>query len=229
MYKNHGIELLPRCLLTPVTLDELKAAIVGVQDTMDELHFIAHGVEFKRDTDRNSQHESIRIWPDLYYVWDYAEHGNFRENFFATCADDFFSDVVNLLSAINGYNAYHGDTYGQDLLKVIFKFCARIKLDFDSDFDTGLNTPFGEVVPLQCAWFPQIPMKDLSPLELALLAGMTRSRSVRNAQRFKENSLNFYKAELKVLVTVADARKWLAGRKGFVPSTNLPTAEGVVH
>lgn len=229
MYKNHGIELLPKCVLTPVTLDELKAAIVGVQDAIDDLRHIARGAAVESDTDRDSQHESCRIWPDLYYVWDYAEHGNYREDFFTTCADDFFSDTAKLLSGINGYNAYHGDTFGQVLIKVIFKFCARIKLDFDSDFDNRLNMPFDEVATLNSEWYPQMAMKDLTLIELALLAGMTNMRSVRNAQYVTDEALNFYKDGTRVLIRIADARTWLAGRIGFVPSTNLPTADGVVH
>lgn len=227
MYR-YGIELLPKCALTPVTLDELIAAIAGVQDVMDELRYISHGTAVEIDTDRDSRHGRCRLWPEIAYMWEYAEKGIYREEFFTTCADDFFSDAARLLSAVNGYNAWHGEEFGQTILKVIIKFCARIKLDFDSDFESALNSPFGEVGTLQSEWFPQMSMKDLTLLELALLAGMTNIRSVRNAQYVTDEALNFYKDGTKVLITVADARQWLAGRIGFVPSTNLPTADGVV-
>lgn len=229
MYNQYGVELLPKYSLTPVTMDELRASIAEVQDVLDELTIISHGTYLKTDTDRDSRLENSRLWPDIAYMWDYAENGIYHKKFFSTHPDDFFSDAARILSAINGYNSWHGEEFGQPIVKVIIKFCARIKLDFDSDFDARMDTPFQDVVTLQSGWFPQLAMKDLTLLELALLAGMTNVRSVRNAQRANGARLNFYKFGLQVLVTVADARAWLPGRKGFVPSTNLPTAEGVVH
>ncbi|MFM5356615.1 hypothetical protein ACET95_06445 [Aeromonas veronii] len=228
MYK-YGVELFPKCVLTPVTLGELRASIAEVQDVFDELHYLAHGSAIDSDTDRDSRLERCRLWPQLAYVWKYAEQGIYSDDAIPSDPDAFFSDAATLLSAINGYNAYQGETVGQAIIKVIIKFCARIKLDFNSNFETALNSPFGDAVTLQCAWFPQVAMKDLTLLELALLAGMTNMRSVRNAQYVEDEGLNFYKDGTKVLVTVADARTWLAGRTGFVSSTNLPTADSVVY
>lgn len=228
MYK-YGVELLPKCTLTPVTLDELKASIVEVQDVLDELRYISHGSALESDIDRDSRHEQCCLWPTIAYVWEYAELGIYSDDALPADPDAFFGDAATLLSAINGYNAYQGLTVGQAIIKVLIKYCARIKLDFDTDFESALNSPLGDVITLQCNWFPQMAMKDLSLLELALLAGMTNVRSVRNAQRANGARLNFFKDGLNVLVSVADARAWLPGRISFVPSTNLPTAEGVVH
>lgn len=227
MYK-YGVELLPKCVLSPVSQDELRASIAEVQEVMDELTFISDSTQSDSDTDRDSRLEKCRLCPDIYSVWEYAEKGSYRNDFFSDDPDYFFSNAAKLLSAINGFNAWQGEAVGQAIIKVIIKFCARLKLDFDADFDTALTKTVGEVVTLQCSWFPQVATKDLSLLELALLAGMTNMRSVRNAQYVSDEALNFYKDGTKVLITVADARTWLAGRMGFVPSTNLPT-EGVNH
>ncbi|MFT5760416.1 MAG: hypothetical protein ACI9LM_005202, partial [Alteromonadaceae bacterium] len=120
------------------------------------------------------------------------------------------------------------------LLKVIIKYLARLKLDFDLDYD-DLDSkaplePFKHgLVTIGSGWFPQVAIRNLSVLEVALLAGVSNIRSVRNAQYDKDNPLNFYKEGKKVLIKLEDARRWLTGRKGFVTSKSVTPSEEIIH
>ena len=69
--------------------------------------------------------------------------------------------------------------------------------------------------------YPDTHIKHLTLVELALLAGMSNIRSVRNAQFSKTDPLSFMKDGAQVLITVDEARRWLQGRNGFVPTQGI--------
>jgi hypothetical protein len=232
MYK-YGIELWTKTDLSPVNLDELKESTFCLLMTLKRLQECSFKQPESWEVWSGSPEnhlvvENSAIWPEMYSIWAYAEQGLYSNPF--TDPDAYFADLSMWISAVLGVNAYEGEFIGAAIIKVIIKFWARLKLDFDLDLDSNeINTPFGDVMAVRANWFPQIAMKNLTVLEIALLSGVSNIRSVRNAQYDKGNPLNFFKDGKQVLITVADARVWLSDRKGFIASTQINLNTGVTH
>lgn len=70
-------------------------------------------------------------------------------------------------------------------------------------------------------FFPLVHKTHFSLFEIALLAGMSTIRSVRNATYDKKDSLKTIKEGNKVFVELSEARRWLKERRGFVPTKGI--------
>jgi hypothetical protein len=163
----------------------------------------------------------------------YAERGELTPLPDGVHLDDAIGDLVKWLCAIEPISEYSGENHYAPILKVIIKFFARLKVDFNVDLDMGGEVPVFEsleygCIPVNTGWLPQVDCKYLTVVEVALLAGVTNIRTIRNAQYDKLNPLNFLKRGKKVLVKAEIAKAWLIQRRGYL-ATKLNRDTSTVH
>lgn len=156
--------------------------------------------------------ESTPLWESLLSAYNYAELG------LPLQMDEgdihiLLTDLAQWFCATFAYREFNGyPTWAGE--KVIYKFIARLKLDYQWDV-------IDKFIAIESNWYPLTHGTHLTILDVALLAGMESIRSVRNATYDKQDSLEILKDGRNVLVTVQDARRWLQGRKGFVPTLGM--------
>lgn len=169
---------------------------------------------------------STRIWNVLNRIYQYAELGNPECLWFAN--DQWQFDDDDFLYAVEWFNALKtlDETCGSFGFKyrifhgihMLHKFIARFKLDGNiaGDFDGHHYAIAGSEF-----FFPLVHKTHFSLFEIALLAGMSTIRSVRNATYDKKDSLKTIKEGNKVFVELSEARRWLKERRGFVPTKGI--------
>ncbi len=192
-------------------------------DELYDLYITAVGLEDPQPEQHNQKTiRSTRIWNVLNRIYQYAECGNpeflwFKDDQWQFDDDDFLYAVewFNALKTLDEtkgsfgfkYRIFHG-------IHMLHKFIARFKLDGNlagDDYSIAGSEFF----------FPLVHRTHFSLFEIALLAGMGTIRSVRNATYDKDDPLRTVKEGNKVLVEISEARRWLKGRRGFVPTQGI--------
>lgn len=222
--------------LAPVSQDELMASVFSVIQTLSVLHNSSLGKcecdisttlsDWSAHPEEISLVENSALWPYLLPMWLYTEHGQFPS--FSVHIDDILGDLIKWISAVESISEYGGQNPHIAILKVVTKFLARIKLEFNFNLDEGFKLSGNTValdiigidqgcVPVSAGWLPEVDEEHLSLVEIALLAGISNIRTVRNAQYDNDEPLRCFKKGKQVLVTVKDARKWLSKRRSFLP------------
>ncbi|WP_445776548.1 hypothetical protein [Shewanella sp.] len=231
-----NLELAPRHSFKPVTLEELKESIYSVMKGLEILLYSSQDlcecsvscgvIEWTGSENEQNLVSNSILWKYLEPIWQYAENGDVTKiNIIGL--DDAYGDLIKWLSASATLFEYSGEDGHVPVLKVMTKFLARLKLDFDIDLESGANTPEfllqlqDGFVPVSSNWLPQVNNKNLTLTEIGLLAGVSNIRTIRNAQYDKDKPLLYIKSGKTVLVEPEVARSWLKQRRGFVPSTPL--------
>lgn len=238
---NLSIEIGKKCSLSPVTKEELMSSTYSLLSILRILNDSCYGlcdcftsggaVEWSASLEEKELVEKSVPWSYLLPMWLYAEKGELTPLAYGVHLDDAIGDLVKWLCAIGPISEYSGEDSCTPILKVITKFFARLKLDFDLDLNEGkkineLPSIEDGCITINSGWLPQIDNKYLTVVEVALLAGISNIRTVRNAQYDKENPLHFFKEGRKVLVKNEAAKKWLLLRRGYIPTkTSFKTKE----
>jgi hypothetical protein len=222
-----NIEIDTKQDLQPVSIEALTASIYSA---LTALQILTDSSQNKGDCDVScgaiewfetpENTELVRqsaMWLYLEPLWLYAEKGELvrpKEHL-----NDVISDLLKWVCAIEAISEYSGENAHTPILKVITKFLARLKLDFQIDLSSGGNVKLYPDLSeglIGISWLPQISDKNLTIIELALLAGVSNIRTVRNAQYDKDNPLVFIKTGKSVEVEIDVANLWLAKRRGFI-------------
>lgn len=239
---NFSIELGTKQSFSPVCEEELMAATFGMLKTLKMLSDSSLGLcecdvscgalEWSGTNEERELVKQSLCWRYLYPLWLYAEQGNMNQPT-DVHLDDAIGDLVKWLCAVQPISEYSGERTYFPILKVILKFFARLKIDFGVALDKGGKTPIYKCLehgclPVMSGWLPQVGYKHLTVVEVALLAGVSNIRTIRNAQYDKEKPLHFFKEGKKVLVEVETAKIWLMHRRGFT-ATKATNDQGTVH
>lgn len=233
--------------LLPVTEEQLRHSIYEILSVLVILCDSAHGygdadtsggvIDFLNEPEQVRLLESSLMWKYIAPMYQFAELGE-PLDVVEYHIKEILGDLSKWITATAPILEYDGTPSNQAAIKVIYKFIARLKLNYRWDFE-GIYGPEDNPDPLPhsgakdginllCAapstsggWYPDTHRRHLTLVELALLAGMSNIRSVRNAQFSKADPLSFIKEGAQVLITVEEARRWLKGRKGFVPTKGI--------
>jgi hypothetical protein len=231
--KTLTIEINTKEDLQPVKVAQLKSSTYSVLKTLQiltdssqnkcECDVSCGAIEWDKTPEEINFVEQSAIWSYLTSMWAFAEGGELVR--FSEHLDDAVGDLIKWLSAVEPISDYSGGNAHTPILKIIIKFFARIKLEFGIDLSEGGDVGlFPELssgcIAINAGWLPQVGDKHLTIVEMALLAGVSNIRTVRNAQYDKENPLKFLKEGKKVQVETDIARAWLVKRRGYV-ATNL--------
>ena len=241
---SFSIEIWTKKSLLPVTKEELISSTYSLLETLRILSDSSRGlcecgiscreVEWSATEEEMKLVQSSTPWSYLLPMWLYAEQGELTSLPKGVHLDDAVADLVKWLCAIESISEHSGEYTYTPILKVIIKFFARLKLDFNIELDVGGEVPLFHDIENGCmsieeGWLPQVHCKYLSVVEVALLAGVSNIRTVRNAQYDKENPLHFFKEDKKVLVTTDTANKWLSLRRGYVVTKNTINKKKILH
>lgn len=170
------------------------------------------------------------LWKVFNDIYQYAEYGN-TEPLYCDGGQWGFSDDT-ILFAIEWSSAFYtlSETTdpGVDInicKMLIHKFLARFKLDGHS-FE---NEKFDYAITKDCAniYLPMMHPTGLNLFEISLLAGVSNLRTIRNATYDKTNPLKVIKEGHAVYVDINEARRWIQGRRGFVPTPGVNYADHV--
>lgn len=183
-------------------------AMVGVPGTSS----------FDLETEQIQVHGSV-LWGTLMAMYEYGvlgRHGGLYGD--GHILDGPESDVELFLRGLDSLSQYLGEDDGEVprlALRTAQTAVARHILDGGVRYSLSNDDDRGE----ECGY--------LSFEELALLANMDE-RSVRNAANPKlPDALVTTSFGRRTLIAVEDANRWLAGRKGFVPTTReSPVPQG---
>ncbi len=237
-----GVTINKNASLNAVTKEQLQHSVYEILSTLEILYNSAHGhgeadsscgvINFLGEPEQIKLLEESKMWKYLHSMYLFAELGEPLDVINGHISD-MLGDLAKWISATNFIFAYDGTPLNQAAIKVIYKFIARLKLNYRWNFDgsydsddhttsiSDLDTLEG-ITPLSDNLsYPDTHIKHLTLVELALLAGMSNIRSVRNAQFSKTDPLSFMKDGAQVLITVDEARRWLQGRNGFVPTQGI--------
>ncbi len=241
MMGNLTIELNTKANMSPVSKEELISSTYSLLETLDILYKSSRGlcdcdvscgaVDWSGSESERKLVEESKVWTYLEPMWSYAEEGMLSPSLSNTDIGDVIGDLVKWLSAVESISEHCGEINQVPIIKVLTKFLARIKLEFGINFDEGKEISFIaglEDMAVFPSWLPQVDEQYLTTVEMALLAGTSNIRSVRNSQYDKDNPLHFFKEGKKVLVKTDVAKQWLNHRRGFVP-TKLNKNETTVH
>lgn len=204
------VELLDYCHETLTTLNILSKSAASSDDIL--LRY-----EDDASTQALSQNDQALIertplWKNFLPAFNYAELGaplDLKEDEI----EYLLTELAQWLCATFSYREFNGNPIWSGE-KVIYKFIARLKLDYQWDVSE-------KFAAIESGWYPDAHEQHLSILDIALLAGMENIRSVRNATYDKLAPLETIKEGGKVLVTVKEARRWLQERKGFIPTQGI--------
>lgn len=228
--------------LLPVTEEQLRHSVYEILSVLAILSDSAHGhgeadtscgvIDFINEPEQVRLLENSLIWKYIVPMYQFAELGE-PLDVVEYHLSDMLGDLSKWITATDPILAYDGTPSDQSVVKIIYKFLARLKLNYHWDlqgkdssehrtdlFDHSGIVNYG-LDPLSSGFFIETHARHLTLVELTLLAGMGNIRSVRNAQFSKTDSLAFIKEGVQVLITVEDARRWLKGRKGFVPTKGI--------
>ncbi len=197
-------ELYAYCYRTMKALNLLNLSAYGADDVDVWTDF----PEWSGSPDHVAYVEQSVIWECLKSAHSYANGGpmNFNEG----QTEDLLVQLAQWLCATFAYREFNGNgCWGGET--TIYKFIARLKLDFEWNVAD-------KFVSIESGWYPHAHAEHLNIFEMTLLAGMDNIRSVRNATYDKENPLKTIKEGRNVLVTIPEARRWLQGKKGFIPT-----------
>ena len=239
---NLTIEIGTRRDLSPVGKEELIASTYSLLMTLEILYQSSHGrcvcdvscgvIDYARAEKERTLVEESLVWSYLEPMWLYAEEGVLSPKLQNTHIEDVVGDLVKWLSAVESISEYCGEITQTPIIKVLTKFLARLKLDFNIDFSVGKDIPYVAGLcsgdSLYIDWLPQVDNKYLTVVELALLGGTSNIRTVRNAQYDKVNPLHFFKEGKKVFVKIEVARQWLDQRRSFV-ATQMENNIDIIH
>lgn len=203
-------ELQEYCWENLKALDLLSKSAEGVKEN-DLL--LSEGTTWEGTKDQIAVLEQTTLWKVLCNLHIFAESG-LSCDLAEAQLDDFLNELVQWLGASFAYREFQGlGMWAGE--KVISKFLARMKLNHKWDLAD-------KFVAVESGWYPDTHPNHLTIKEVALLAGVDNIRSVRNATYDKKAlPLETFKEGRAVLVTVENARKWLQGRKGFVPTVGV--------
>lgn len=236
-----GVTINKNASLQPVTEEQLRHSVYEMLSVLEILCNSAHGrgeadtscgvIDFLGEPAQIKLLENSLMWKYLHPMYLFAELGE-PLDVIRYHLSDMLGDLAKWISAANPILEYDGTPLNQAVSKVIYKFIARLKLnyrwDFDGDYSPEDNPdplPHSDakngLVPISANWYPDTHKRHLTLVELTLLAGMSNIRSVRNAQFSKTDQLSFIKEGAQVLITVEEARRWLQGRNGFVPTKGI--------
>ena len=226
-----NIEIDPKQDLKPVSIEALTASIYSA---LTALQILTDSSQNKGDCDVScgaiewletpETIEFVRksaMWLLLEPLWLYAEKGELVRP--KDHLNDVIGDLLKWVCAIEAISEYSGENVHTPILKVITKFLARLKLDYQIDLSSGGDVkryPDLSDGLVGISWLPQVSDKNLTIIELALLAGVSNIRSVRNAQYDKDNPLVFIKTGKNVEIEIDVAKHWLAKRRGFVATNH---------
>ena len=233
--------------LLPVTEEQLRHSVYEILSVLAILSDSAHGhgeadtscgvIEFFNEPEQVRILENSLIWKYIVSMYQFAELGE-PLDIVEYHLWDMLGDLSKWIMATLPILEYDGTPSDRSAIKVIYKFIARLKLNYRWDFEgrydpedtpdplphsgakNGIN-PLCSGPSISSSWYPDTHRRHLTLVELALLAGMGNIRSVRNAQFNKTDPLAFIKEGAQVLITVEEARRWLKGRKGFVPTKGI--------
>lgn len=236
-----GVTIKKNTNLQPITEAQLQHSVYEMLSVLDILYNSAHGrgmadtscgvIDFCDEPEQIKLLENSMMWKYLHQMYLFAELGE-QLNVVGYHLSDMLGDLAKWITAASPILEYDGTELNQAVIKVIYKFIARLKLnyrwDFDGAYGPGDNPdplPHSDakngLIPIAANWYPDTHHRHLTLVELALLAGMSNIRSVRNAQFSKSDALSFIKEGAQVLITVEEARRWLQGRNGFVPTKGI--------
>ncbi len=236
-----GVTINKNASLLPVTEDQLQHSVYEMLSVLVILCDSAHGhgeadtsggvIDFLGEPEQIKLLENSLMWKYLHPMYLFAELGEPLDviNYHLS---DMLGDLAKWITAANPILEYDETSLNQAAIKIIYKFIARLKLNYRWDFDGNYSPkdnpdplPHSDarngLVPLSAGWYPDTHKRHLTLVELALLAGMSNIRSVRNAQFSKTDPLSFIKDGAQVLITVEEARRWLQRRNGFVPTKGI--------
>lgn len=146
----------------------------------------------------------------------YAEKGISSSDYKYKFGEDDFVFAIEPLAILHSLKEWHGvGTWAAE--KIVYKAFARIKLDTQIDLETIEK----EFPTIGSGFLPMAHKQHLTLVEVALLAGVSTIRSIRNATYDKVSPLSTIKEGGNVLVTVDEAKHWLAKRPKFVPTQNI--------
>jgi hypothetical protein len=189
--------------------EQLKLFIARYASSVDRML----GTDLAEQMENVACVEATTLWWVSNQLYDYGVLGVPLEGFgTGNMVDSVYADVELFLSCIeqmDNYLAEDSVVMPHRAMKVVTAAIARHVLDggdrylLDAARDDGY----------------------LSLSEIAVLADMDE-RSVRNAASSKNpDALNTVTINKRTMISVAEARRWLAGRKGFVPTQNGVTEE----
>ncbi|WP_413282500.1 hypothetical protein [Vibrio sp. MA40-2] len=215
-----GLQLPPWPKCHSVSRGEFEAAFFEDFTYSSEYHSRYEEPEFQLFFETNFQgtDEQLKfgknsaIWRLLEDFYFYAEMGINPEFSFS---DDDFMWAIEFLTHLHSLKEWHG-IGSWALEKIVYKAFARIKLDSHLDVDGHDDFP-----TLSSGFLPLAHTKHFTMLEVALLAGVSNVRSIRNATYDKNAPLATIKEGGSVLVTVDEARQWLATRPKFIPTQGV--------
>lgn len=170
------------------------------------------------------------LWAVFNDIYRYAEYGNTESLYFDgkqwSFNDDSILFAMEWISAINMLSETTAPDIDINIGKLlIHKFLARFKLDGHSFTHDHVNY----TITHDCAhiYLPMMHNTGLNIFEVGLLAGVSNLRTIRNATYDKNNPLQVIKEGHSVYVDINEARRWLSGRRGFVPTPGINYAEKV--
>lgn len=242
-----GVTIKKNANLQPVTEEQLRHSVYEMLSVLEILYNSAHGrgeadtscgvIDFLGEPEQIKLLEKSMMWEYLHPMYLFAELGE-PLDVIDYHLSDMLGDLAKWITAANPILEYDGTPLNQAVSKVIYKFIARLKLNYRWDFEgnygpednpdplphsdakNGIN-PLCFGPSISHGWYPDTHKRYLTLVELALLAGMSNIRSVRNAQFSKSDPLSFIKEGAQVLITVEEARRWLQGRNGFIPTKGI--------
>lgn len=227
--------------LKPVTETELRCSVYEILTVLKILFESSHGylqseadtssgaISFQGTTEQIELLERSAMWQYIYPMYQFAELGEPIE-VITKHISNILGDLSKWITATTPILSYDGTDVNQAVHKLIYKFIARLKINY---FNNDKQNPIEENDAYQMlleyldevfdvlTYYPETHRTHLTLVELTLLAGMGNIRSVRNAQFSKTDPLAFIKEGNKVLITVEEARRWLQGRNGFVPTQGI--------
>ncbi|ELR64522.1 hypothetical protein C942_02335 [Photobacterium marinum] len=222
---NYGVILPSHISYEPISEEAFKASCYLLLMDIERLVAWAFGeshgtsVHFTPDREEEwigSEEQQVKLfasefWKTMNPVYAYAERGE-QGNMMH---DDTLGYLVQVLPAVFGIREYNGEV---DWVceTLIYKALARLKLDTGRDLDE--DEVEVELVTYCSGWLPLAHHKHLTLQEMAILAGAKNIRSIRNATYDKKNPLRVIKENRNVLVTVEEAKRWLAQKSKFIPS-----------
>lgn len=236
-----GVTIKKNANLQPVTEEQLRHSVYEMLSVLEILYNSAHGrgeadtsggvIDFLGEPEQIKLLDNSMMWEYLHPMYLFAELGE-PLDVIDYHLSNMLGDLAKWISATNPILEYDGTPLNQAAIKVIYKFIARLKINYRWNFDGDYSPedrpdplPHSEAMDgietLSANWYPDTHRQHLTLVELALLAGMSNIRSVRNAQFSKSDPLSFIKDGAQVLITVEEARRWLQGRNGFVPTKGI--------
>ncbi|TWO71506.1 hypothetical protein FN976_11370 [Caenimonas sedimenti] len=193
-------------------LDEIAAFQEGFKLSIRRLYGTTLGLPDELD------HEATPLYRTVAAMFDYGVAGQHKPDSWLGQGDLLnpdFCDVEAFLSGLAGLAQFLDEdavSVPVQSLRVARTAVARHVLEGGQR-----HTGFEDGLPAQ---------GYLSIMEVALLANMDE-RSVRNATNPSATSpLATETLEKRTFVPIAEAKRWLAARKGFVPTTGLPGQAG---